>query len=341
VAWARGFEPDAAISYEVVLYDDDGPDGDPGTLLAKVPTSASDVPGYFDAPGYQFSSTPVALHSAAAGFIYIGFRYDPSVEQNFFFPIDDSASTPAQVIHSSTNDGSSWIYTTSLGRALFVRASFTGKYVVLPPTQELATGNTNNEDVPFGVIHSRYQQVYLGTEIGSRWISEIRFRGAWGEGGGPICPEPFSGATIKLSTTQQAVDDLSTTFSTNVGADETVVFQGNLWIASRGSGMPGLDPFDISIPLQQRFYFGGSNNLLLDINLPNGYFYSFHFLDAHDAADGVSRVYCADSLLCNTSSTAQAEDSVGLVTMFLDTDLSIFADDFESGNTSAWSNTVP
>jgi hypothetical protein len=30
---------------------------------------------------------------------------------------------------------------------------------------------------PFGVIHSRFQQVYLVTEVGSRLISEIRFRG--------------------------------------------------------------------------------------------------------------------------------------------------------------------
>ena len=338
VAWARGFSaPSSDISYEVVFYDDDGTDGDPGTLLAVVPASASDVPLFTS--GHLFSSTPVAVPAIMEGSIYIGFRYDPSVEIGFYLPVDESPSTPQQVIRSSSNDGSSWNYFTSLGRALFIRARSTSDYVVVPQALEFSHGNTFDE-LPFRP-NPRYQQVYLGSEIGSRWISEIRFRAAWWQEDERLCPDLLSGLTITLSTTQKPVDGLSNQFSENVGPDETVVFDGDFWISARGSGNRLPLPFDIAIPLQKPFFFSGNGNLLLDINTHNDSLWDYYRFDTHDAPDSISRAYCGDSPGCTSGDLAFTPDTQGVVTMFLIGAHMIFADGFESGDTTAWSSAVP
>jgi len=337
VAWGRsGSDPE--ISYDVVFYDDDGPNGDPGTLLAAVPTSMSSVPFTFS---YGFSSTSVAAPAVTSGSLYIGFRWFPSIEQDFYYLVDSSPSTPQQVVRSSVDDGVSWAYTPSLGKALFIRARSTSTYTVVPSAQEFAAGNESTEGLPFSTPHTRYQQVFLGSEVGARWISEIRFRGAWGEGGGPFCPEVFQGATVTLSTTPRAVDALSSTFSINTGPDAKVVYQGDLWIWSRGSTVPGLSPFDIAIQLQSPFYLNDSGNLLLDLDLPGIVFPAFHYFDTHNATDAVSRAYCADDPSCNTGDLSFSPDTRGLVTMFLFGSPYIFVDGFESGDTSQWSATIP
>ncbi len=342
VAWNSG-EGDTTLSYEVVFYDDDGPGGDPGTLLAAVPTSASNVPQ----GGVLFYSTSVASPPVTDGSIYIGIRYDPSVD-NFYLRVDKSVTTPQQVMRLSSNEGLTW-YPPAFPdtRAFFLRARSTDDYVVLPTAQESSGGNITDEGVPFGTALTRYQQVYLGSEVGPRWISEIRFRGARdypGECGfPPFCPEVFQDTTVRLSTTQRDVDDLTVSFNTNAGADETVVFEGDLRILSRGNDrLTDVEPFDIVVPLETPFYFGGTGNLLLDMNLPDAYALTdFECLDFHDAADSVSRAYCSDLPWCNTDDQVSHRDSLGLVTMFMFVDPTIFSDGFESGNTSQWSATVP
>jgi len=342
VAWTAG-EGDTTLSYEVVFYDDDGPGGEPGTLLAAVPTSASSVPY----SGVSFYSTSVASPPVTDGSIYIGVRYDPSID-NFYLRVDRSVSTQQQVMRWSTNDGLTWYPPSSPDtRAFFIRARSSADYVVVPTAQESSDGNITDEGIPFGTALTRFQQVYLGSEVGPRWISEIRFRGARdfpGECGfPPFCPELFQDTTVKLSTTQRAVDDLTNFFSTNAGPDETVVFQGDLRIVSRGNGgATDVEPFDIVIPLETPFYFGGTGNLLLDMNLPDANAGTdFACLDAHAATDSVSRAFCSDFPWCNSDDQISQWDSLGLVTMFMFVDPTVFSDGFESGDTTEWSATVP
>ena len=312
VAWSRAGFSSLDVSYEVVAFDDDGPNGEPGTLLSVVPAFATDVPSPF---GYLFSSTPVATPAIMEGSIYIGFRIDPSVENDFYFLVDESPSTPQQVIRGSSDNGASWHYVTSYGRALFIRARSTSDYVVVPQALEFSHGNTYDE-LPFSP-NPRYQQVYLGSEVGSRWISEIRFRASWWQEDERICPDLLSGLTITLSTTQKPVDGLSDRFSENVGLDETVVYDGDFWISARGSGNRRPLPFDIAVPLQKPFFFSGNGNLLLDINTHNDSLWDYYRFDTHDATDGISRAHCSDSPGCPDGDYAFTRDTKGVVTMFL------------------------
>ena len=75
--------------------------------------------------------------------------------------------------------------------------------------------------------------------------------------------------TIKLSTTQVPVGQLSNTFADNVGSDETTVFQGALVI----EGAPGCNTDPCPFPEPALFptpfnYDPGQGNLLFEIEFP-------------------------------------------------------------------------
>ena len=100
--------------------------------------------------------------------------------------------------------------------------------------------------------------------------------------------ETLSSIKIGLSTTAKAPSTLSKTFAANIGADEKVVFNGELALSSNFSGTSqGPKDFDIVITLQQPFTYNPSaGNLLLDIRNYSGA--RTTQLDAHDAPDSTA-----------------------------------------------------
>jgi len=185
--------------------------------------------------------------------------------------------------------------------------------VVVPNAQTAVEGNANNS-FPFNCLlltpSMRYQQVYLGPEVGSGTITQIAFRQDGG-GGGAFGPTTINGITITLSSTSAAPDGLSNTFMSNVGADETTVFSGNLTLSSPAS-LADPKPFDIVIPLQTPFAFNAASglNLLLDVTIPTCAVTNTY--DAQNTAgDSVSRVHALNSI-----SATGPTDTVGLVTQF-------------------------
>jgi len=186
--------------------------------------------------------------------------------------------------------------------------------VVVPNAQTNVEGNSANI-LPFGCVVTsasmRYQQVYLGPEVGNGTITEIRFRQD-APAVVPFGPNTINGVTIALSSTSAAPDGLSTTFANNIGADVTTVFSGNLTLSSAACGA-GPCPFDIVIPLQTTFPFNGGSgpNLLLDVTVPSCVT-TTPFDAQNTIGDSVSRANATNS----GSSTAPTVDSLGLVTQF-------------------------
>lgn len=212
--------------------------------------------------------------------------------------------------------------------------------VILPAATAAVEGDNNNS-YPFNCVNPgpsmRYQQVYLGTEVGTGEILELRFRQD-GEFGMPFGPTTVPSVVIQLSSTTAGpfgpFGGLSLVFADNVGADATTVFSGNLVLSSSaGGGAPR--EFDIAVPLSTRFSFdaGSGDNLLLDVIFP--VCPGTTSLDAEFVVgDSVAR---AASFNAN-SPVANFSDSLGLVTRFV---VLVFEDGFESGDTSSWSATVP
>jgi len=201
------------------------------------------------------------------------------------------------------------------GATLLGRPVYVGAQVIVPNAQAASDGNMSNIH-PFDchgfVLGSmRYQQVYLGAEVGTRTITGIRFRRA--RDGSPFEPRRISDVTITLSSTNAPPDGLSATFSSNVGSDVTTVFAGDLTLSS-GESSESPRPFDIVVPLAKPFRFNAStgNNLLLDVTIPACPQAEAAPLDAEAVVgDSVSRVVGGAG-----EPTAAVSDTAGLVTEF-------------------------
>ena len=97
---------DSTLSYQVVIYDDDGPGGGPGTLLDFEPSIVGAVPPWLDT---IFGTVLLDSNSIVVneGSIYVGVSWDEISEIGFYVAADESSQTPAQAGYYSA-DGVTW-----------------------------------------------------------------------------------------------------------------------------------------------------------------------------------------------------------------------------------------
>jgi len=197
--------------------------------------------------------------------------------------------------------------------------------VIVPNDRALVEGDWNNL-FPFGDSGStHYQQVYdasqfrvLGTNGGTIQYIGFRYHGNYN-----TTPMTYYSMAIRLSTTSNAVDNLSSTYAENVGGDGVEVFSGRFIL---GVTAPPADhqlhpwPFPMLIPFTTPFPYNPTNgNLLLDIQWPYASLSTGNGPPWPDAAettgDPVSRVY-AENIYETYIPTNGTADTYGLVTMF-------------------------
>jgi len=189
-----------------------------------------------------------------------------------------------------------------------------GSTVTTPGTARATEGNSDNL-YPFNGQPIRYQQIIASTEFagGAGWITQIALRP---DGvSGVAFSETLTSVQINLSTSQRPYNNLSKTFSRNIGPDETNVFYGALPLSSAFSGPDGGPKgFDIVITLQTPFWYDpAAGNLLLDVwNFSGG---KTTQLDAQDAPDTTSRVWSLD-VYATKSDQADPFPSTGLLVQF-------------------------
>ncbi len=191
--------------------------------------------------------------------------------------------------------------------------------VVVPNAQTSVEGNAansfplNNGIVPLN--DQRYQQVYAASEFsgGAVYISEIAFRPD-ANIGAAFFATTLPDVQIHLSTSSAGPDGLSTTFATNIGADELLVYDGALTLSSDNTGSGPRD-FDVIISLTTQFLYDPSmGNLLLDVRNFSSTLTTF--LDAEETIDDpVSRVYTTIGF-GDVNAASGTNDTAGLVTQF-------------------------
>jgi hypothetical protein len=194
--------------------------------------------------------------------------------------------------------------------------------VVVPQGAAAVEGNSSLigpfDTNVFGVPSQRYQQVFAASALVStpqpHLITHMAFRpdATHGEAFSATIPN----IRINLSTTSQVPDGLSNTFAENVGADDTVVFNGALPLSSAVTGPDGgPKAFDIVIMLQTPFWYDPTaGNLLLDVRN-----FEAAVTTVFDAemteGDPISHVETGPFGGVN-SPTAQFADTAGLVVQF-------------------------
>lgn len=213
----------------------------------------------------------------------------------------------------------------ALALASIAAAPTFAQNVVAPGAQEFTDGNSQNR-LPFdtagaSLASERYQQVYRASEFGAitapSLITAIAFRPDGSGFGAAFGPTDMT-VDIRLSTTTAAPDALAGTFASNTGANEAVVYAGNLTLSSAFTGpVGGAKDFDIVINLQTPFLYNpAAGNLLLDVRLFSRVSVPLFDSQVTDG-DGISRVFALDSGSGNPVNSATGfADTSGLVTRF-------------------------
>lgn len=192
--------------------------------------------------------------------------------------------------------------------------------VVVPNANVSTAGNVDNR-FPFLVTGGmRYQQVFNASQFGAfggpQMISQMTLRN------GIFLSTAFSSTIasiqISLSTIAAGADGLSATFASNIGGNNTQVYNGSLTLSSTNGPGPGnTHVFDVVINFQTPFLYNpGAGNLLLDVQNNSGAnaFVGSNFFDAiSNVGDSVSRVFGPEG---NGGATSGTPDTLGLIVQF-------------------------
>jgi hypothetical protein len=187
---------------------------------------------------------------------------------------------------------------------------------VSPSSLALYSGGYYLSSAPFNNV-ARYQQIYAAMDFlplrQPRLITQIAFRPAVAQGS--AFTHTFTNIQILLSTTTQTVAGLNATFTSNVGTNQTTVFNGNLVLSTANSVTWGsAKQFDLVINLTTPFSYDPSKgNLLLEIrNFSTGF--TGYFDAAADASGSSVRLNYLDGSANGPVGTVQG---YGLVTRFV------------------------
>ena len=199
--------------------------------------------------------------------------------------------------------------------------------LIVVPNSAAATEGDGGLYSPFsypGGYSKRYQQVYDASQFSALnptggLITQILFRPD--ANFGSAFSSTLPSIRIDLSTTTASEGTLSTTFASNVGVDDIIVYGGPtgspLALSSSFTGPAGgPKAFDIVITLTTPFFYDPAlGNLLLDVR--NGFGGESTMFDAvTPSGDGVARVYTASNFSNVNTPTADTSDTLGLVTAF-------------------------
>lgn len=170
-------------------------------------------------------------------------------------------------------------------------------------------------------IQVRHQQVFGASQFnslpGPQYINQLSFR--IDKYGSPFTAN-IPNIKINLSTTKSSPDGLSTTFSDNIGANNTLVFDGSILLTSASAGpAEGPNNFDINFNFKTPFlYDPAQGNLLLDIKNYAQANNNIPYLDSTSkSGDSTSQIGFGGSNV-DTATTGNAS-TLGLVTQFTTT----------------------
>src|SRR6185312_12538975 len=156
---------------------------------------------------------------------------------------------------------------------------------------------------------SRHQIVFGASEFPPYpiVISQIQWRPDSADGG-PFSNTVVTNIQINLSTTAKSADALDSTFSQNIGADDSVVFSGTLTLSTAFTNLTNnTKAFDMNAPLQTPFTYNPANgNLLLDVRDFTGCGVNLFDNATASGTDTVSRVSTTDP-----NGTSGVPDSAG------------------------------
>ena len=189
--------------------------------------------------------------------------------------------------------------------------------IVAPNANTTVEGNGRTNSAPFNNI-SRYQQIFSSSQfagiVGPQLITQIAFRPDSTQAS--AFTHTYPTIQFDLSTTSTMVGNLSSTFSSNVGANDLVVYNGSLTLTTSNTLIPGgtTKAFDLVVQLANPFlYDPAMGNLLLDIRNSSSGFAGFVDAQGDPTLTPTTRLNFLDNSTTGLTGNVQ---SAGLVTQF-------------------------
>lgn len=193
---------------------------------------------------------------------------------------------------------------------------------VIVPGNFASTEGDSNNGYPFNIsafslTSQRYQQVYNSSLFSSLPAGGVEITGMAFRidvGTGASFSSTLPDIQIDLSTTATSANTLSSTFASNVGANDTVVVgAGPLALSGTTGGTP--NPFNIIINFTTPFIYDPSaGNLLMDVhNFGGGGTTQF---DSTDVGTGIARNFTEGSGVGSPTADGVINSS-GLITEFI------------------------
>jgi hypothetical protein len=141
VCWSSSTSLES-MNYNLLVYDDNGSGGQPGTFLGGKQVTAFNLNAFTDELfGYECSDLNV---TAGSGGLYVGVQWNSASEFHYFLCTDESTSTPTATMYTSSSGGTLWTPVTSNyedTRALGIRAHFTQLQDPDPPAGPAITSS--------------------------------------------------------------------------------------------------------------------------------------------------------------------------------------------------------
>ena len=97
------------INFDIVVFDDDGAGGEPGTLLGSIPASATGIPSGLPGAIFDYDVTGASITLPSSGNFYMGVRFVPP--GGIFVSADETDATNAgagQQFFDSGDPGDAW-----------------------------------------------------------------------------------------------------------------------------------------------------------------------------------------------------------------------------------------
>ena len=167
--------------------------------------------------------------------------------------------------------------------------------------------NNNIENTLANVL--RIQTVYGASQFPPYpiVITQLRWRPDTSVGG-PLTNN-IANIQINFSTTTTTADHLNSTFTNNIGTDDTIVFNGSATVSTSFVTLTnGTKAFDISLSLQTPFVYDSSKgNLLVDVRNFSGGLAPLYTGGLTTSTDSVSRIVNGSV----TATTASGADTAG------------------------------
>jgi hypothetical protein len=166
----------SSMSFEAVVFNDDGPGGGPGTFLGSVPATASAIPvaGAVQFYSINFTGSGIVLPDNV---VYVGVRWPGG---NIGLCGNSSSTTTQRTSYGSGNSGASWLDTQSMftnrpPRVLGIRLDPTSAPTDCTPSATTLCLNNNRFRVEAtfdttGGLSGQAQVVKLTNETGYLWF---------------------------------------------------------------------------------------------------------------------------------------------------------------------------